>query len=136
MGTPNKDFLRNAPHKPRGIITINQPTFIEPSVSVDFTDNVTIGEGVTISEQVIIYTHDHYHNKSQTHVQSINKFGIKHSPLIIEDDVYIGARCIILEKCHKISKGAVIGAGSIVTKDVPEYEIWAGNPAKKIGERK
>ena len=53
--------------------------------------------------------------------------------LVIEDDVWIGARVTILGNCHKIGKGAVIGACAVVTKDVPEYSIVAGNPAKIIG---
>ena len=34
-----------------------------------------------------------------------------------------------------IGNGAVIGAGAVVSKDIPDYEIWGGNPAKKVGER-
>ncbi len=53
---------------------------------------------------------------------------------MIEDDVWIGANVIILPGVH-VKKGAVIGAGSIVTKDVPGYAIVAGNPAKIIRYR-
>lgn len=52
----------------------------------------------------------------------------------IDHDVWIGARAIILSGVH-ISTGAVIGAGSVVTKDVGPYEIWAGNPARFIRKR-
>ena len=55
--------------------------------------------------------------------------------LVIEDDVWIGARVTILGNCHIIGKGAVVGACSVVTKDIPEYAIVAGNPAKVIGYR-
>lgn len=55
-----------------------------------------------------------------------------HKPVEIEDDVFIGNASIIL-KGVRISKGAVIGAGSVVTKDVPAMTIVAGNPAKPIG---
>lgn len=54
--------------------------------------------------------------------------------IIIEDDVWIGANSIIL-KGVTIKKGAVIAAGSIVNKDVEEYTIFGGVPAKKIKER-
>lgn len=53
---------------------------------------------------------------------------------IIENDVWIGSNCLI-KSGVKIKNGAVIGMGSIVTKDVESYEIWAGNPAKKIKDR-
>jgi maltose O-acetyltransferase len=56
-------------------------------------------------------------------------------PVRIEDDVWIGARAIILPGL-KIGKGAVIAAGAVVTKDVPEYAICGGNPARIIKYRK
>ena len=56
-------------------------------------------------------------------------------PIIIGNDVWIGARVIILPGIH-VGNGCVIGAGSVVTHDIPDYEIWAGNPAHKIKTRK
>lgn len=53
---------------------------------------------------------------------------------VIDADVWIGANAIIKSGVH-IGCGAVIGAGSVVTHDVPPYEIWAGNPARKIRDR-
>lgn len=55
-------------------------------------------------------------------------------PIIIEDDVWIGFGCIILSGVH-IGKGAIIGAGSVVTKDIQPYSIVAGTPAKIIKYR-
>ena len=61
--------------------------------------------------------------------------GIKqYPPVQIADDVWIGARVMILPGL-KIGKGAIIGAGAVVTKDVPPYAIFAGNPARMIGSR-
>ena len=54
-------------------------------------------------------------------------------PVVIEDNVFIGARVIIL-KGVIIGTGSVIGAGSVVTKDIPPYSIASGNPAKVIGD--
>lgn len=54
-------------------------------------------------------------------------------PVTIEDDVWIGAYCLI-NKGVTIGEGAVIGAGSIVTKDIPPFCVAAGNPAKVIKE--
>lgn len=53
---------------------------------------------------------------------------------VIGNDVWLGARVIVMGGVT-ISDGAVIGAGSIVTKDVGPYEVWAGNPAKFIKKR-
>ena len=55
--------------------------------------------------------------------------------LVIEDDVWIGHNAVILPGCRFIGRGAVIGAGSIVTKDVSPYAIVAGNPARKLRDR-
>lgn len=55
--------------------------------------------------------------------------------IIIHDDVWIGANSVILPGVT-INKGAVVGAGSVVTKDVPEYAIVCGNPARIIKYRK
>lgn len=56
-------------------------------------------------------------------------------PLYICDDVWIGRRVIILPGCCKIGRGAIIGAGAVVTKDVDDYTIVAGNPAKVVRNR-
>jgi acetyltransferase-like isoleucine patch superfamily enzyme len=56
-------------------------------------------------------------------------------PLVIEDDVWVGHYVMILPGCKKIGRGAVIGAGAVVTRDVEPYTIVAGNPARKLRDR-
>jgi len=55
-------------------------------------------------------------------------------PVVIEEDVWCGANVTILKGVH-IGKGSVIAAGAVVIRDVGEYEIWGGVPAKKIKNR-
>lgn len=55
--------------------------------------------------------------------------------LVIEDDVWIGHNTILLPGCKFVGRGAVIGAGAIVTRNVPAYTIVAGNPARVIRKR-
>ena len=57
------------------------------------------------------------------------------TPLVIKDDVWIGARVIILPACQRIGKGVIIGAGSVVTKDIQDYAVVGGNPARVIRYR-
>lgn len=65
----------------------------------------------------------------------VTKDKLNRPELFIGHDVWIGASSIILPSVKCIGNGSVIGAGSVLTKDVGEFEIWAGNPAKKIGDR-
>jgi acetyltransferase-like isoleucine patch superfamily enzyme len=109
--------------------------FVVPYPDTVFFDNsgdINIGKGVSIHRNVNIFTHEHDHSKDVP----ISESGVVISSLDIGDDVFIGAGVTILSKVNKIGTGAVIGAGSVLTKDVGEYEIWAGNPAKFIKHRK
>jgi carbonic anhydrase/acetyltransferase-like protein (isoleucine patch superfamily) len=55
--------------------------------------------------------------------------------LIIEDDVWISHNVTVTPGCKHIGRGAIIGAGAVVTRDVPAYAVMAGQPAKKIRDR-
>jgi acetyltransferase-like isoleucine patch superfamily enzyme len=57
------------------------------------------------------------------------------NPLVVGDDVWIGANVMITPRCRSIGLGAVVGAGAVVTKDIPPFAIVGGIPAHRIGER-
>ena len=88
--------------------------------------NITIKDNVSITAQTYIASSSHYTNSLT--FQAFTR------PVVIENRVWIGARAMILPGV-KISEGAVLGAMSIATADIPEFKIYAGNPAKLIGER-
>jgi maltose O-acetyltransferase len=93
---------------------------------------VTIGKDVLIGPEVIIFSRNHIYSDP---TRPINTQGLeKDRRVIIEDDVWVGARSIILPG-RRIGIGAVIGAGSVVTKNVPEYAVVGGNPAKILKYR-
>ena len=95
-------------------------------VHLDITGGLNIGDGVTISENAVVYTHDHGLDPHSTAMAL---------PKTIEADVWIGMRAVILPQCQNIGRGAVIGAGATVTRDVPACAVVAGNPARVIGQR-
>lgn len=87
---------------------------------------VIIGNDVMMGPECIIYTSNHKFDRNDI---PMNQQGSsEEKPVIIGNDVWIGGRVIILPGVH-VGNGAIIGAGSVVTKDVPDYAIVAGNPA-------
>ena len=107
-------------------IEIGEDSIIGEGVVLDGRDKLIIGNHVDIASEVMIYNAEH-------DVRDLN-FRTVQAPVTIEDYVFIGPRAIILPGVT-IKKGAVVGAGAVVTKDVEEYSIVGGVPAKKIGER-
>lgn len=98
---------------------------------LDYSGGIAIGDEVWISQGVKIFTH--------THVIAgrMPKRGmaITYQRLIIEDDAWLGAGSIILPSVGRIGRGAIVGAGAVVTREVCDYAVVAGNPAKIIGSR-
>jgi acetyltransferase-like isoleucine patch superfamily enzyme len=111
---------------PLALVRIGNGTFINRNTLIVAEQEVIIGKKCRISWDVVIMdTDQHPLNTPET----IRK------PVVIKDKAWIGCRSIIL-KGVTIGEGAVIAAGSVVTKDVPAFTIYGGAPAKFIGERK
>lgn len=87
---------------------------------------VIIGNHVNIAQGVVLSGMNHSFNDLS---RRIDEQKVVTSPIIIDDDVWVGANSVILAGV-KIGKHCVIGAGSIVTKDIPDYTIAVGNPAR------
>lgn len=110
---------------PRGV-EIGKGTIIGQNCFLDGRDKLKIGDHVDIASDVMIYNSEHDINSED--------FKAIIAPVEIGDYVFIGPRAIILPGV-KIGKGAVVAAGAVVTKDVGEFEIVGGVPAKVIGVR-
>jgi maltose O-acetyltransferase len=93
---------------------------------------VIIGNDVMMAPDVIILTANHNFSIIDIPMRLQGKSDTK--PVIIQDDVWIGIRSIIMPGVI-VSKGSIIAAGSVVTKNVPEYTIVGGNPAKVLRKR-
>lgn len=108
-------------------IKIGDDTIIGEWVVLDGRDLLTIGDHVDIATGVMIYNAEH-----DIHSASFTKASF--GKVEIEDYAFIGPRAIILPGV-KIGRGAVVGAGAVVTKDVKPLSIVGGVPAKEIGTR-
>ena len=128
-----------------GAITIGENCFIGENSKIWSMSSVDIGDRVQISHGVNIHdTNSHSYSAKSRHQDFLDTITLgiqKHKedvsslPVIIEDDVWIGFNATIL-KGVKIGKGAVVGACSVVTKDVEPYTIVVGNPARVVGNSK
>jgi acetyltransferase-like isoleucine patch superfamily enzyme len=112
-------------------LKIGDHTFIGWHVTISVAKEVTIGQHCLIGVNVLIADNDMHPLNSQDRRQNtaVPKEMIK--PVIIGDDVWIGAGCFIL-KGVTIGNGAVIGSGSVVVHDVPPHSVAAGNPARVV----
>lgn len=108
-------------------IKIGEGTIIGDNIFLDGRDKLIIGDHVDIASDVMIYNSEHNINSEDFHAVT--------APVEIGDYVFIGPRSIILPGV-KIGKGAIVGAGAVVTKDVADFAIVGGVPAQVIGERK
>lgn len=91
-------------------------------------DSITLGNQVLIGGSTKIYDADFHWLDFE---RRMSELGGETSPVVIMDGAFIGAHCIIL-KGVTIGEKSIVGAGSVVTKSIPNGEIWAGNPAKFI----
>ena len=107
-------------------VSVHQNSYIGGTGEINIGNYVAIANGATIISET--------HNFSETD-KFIKDQGITKKPISIEDDVWLGSKVTILGNT-RIGKGAVIGAGSVVTKDIPSYTIAYGVPCKVVRNRK
>lgn len=109
-------------------LIIGKGTIIGDNAILDARNGIIIGENVNFSSRVSIWTEQHNHRDPYFKNTQPKK------PVIIKDRVWVGPNSIILHSVE-IGEGAVIAAGSVVTKDIPPFSIVAGIPATIIGQR-
>jgi len=122
-------------------LQIGRNTGINGGTMFVLTDRITIGNNVWISFDCLMLDHDGHAPDRAIRRQDLPDFlegrpkdwsVVRRAPISIEDDVWIGARAIIL-KGVTVGRASIVGAGAVVTKDVPPYSIVGGNPATIIG---
>lgn len=106
-----------------GTLTIGDHVEIQACCKIDFSGGLEMQDRAFISSETTIYTHDHGYDP-----RSAPKF----SPLVICENAWLGSRSIILPSVARIGRNSIVGAGSVVTKSVPDNTIVAGNPATVV----
>lgn len=107
-----------------GLLELLDSIQISKNCDIDCTGGIVLSSNVVISERVKILTHDHGFDPNSLP---------KASKLYVGKAAWIGADAIVLSSVDNIGQNAIIGSGAVLTKNVPDFEIWAGNPAKMIG---
>ncbi len=115
--------------QPNARVLIGNNTQIGRFFGISCIHEISIGQSCLIAERVFITDTGHrFEDPTVPIIISGNTTG---RPVVIDDDVWIGVNACILPGVH-IGYHAVIGAGSVVTSDVPAYSVAAGNPARVI----
>ncbi len=124
-------MLRNATVNtlgPSGCIRIGSNVHVGESTMITAHSRVTIGDDTIIGPQNMIVDVDHVIEDRDVPIRSQ---GLLSRPITIGANVWISSHCIIL-KGVTIGRGAVLGAGAVVTHDVPPFAVMVGNPARVI----
>ena len=116
-----------------GRLSIDDETVIQPYVHIGCALSVKIGRGCLIASSVYITDHDHALSNERDKLAS-RSLGLIASPVAIADNCWIGERVVVL-KGVSIGSRCVVGAGSVVTRDIPPDCIVAGVPARIIRRR-
>jgi len=107
-------------------LIIGDHVWLGEDIWIDNLDHVNIGSNVCISQGAMLLTGNHDYN--------IPSFDYRNAPIILEDGVWIGAKAVV---CSGVTckSHSILTVGSIATKDLEEYTIYQGNPAKEIRRR-
>lgn len=123
--------LSKSHHQDEGKITIGKHVTLARNAQIDYTGEVIIGDDVIFSAGAMLFSHSH--NVTVGWTKKGNK-QVTREKIEIKDGAWIGANAMILPSVHYIGENAVIGACSVVTKDVPDNAVVVGNPAKFLKE--
>lgn len=113
-------------------LVVGDNTYIGPGSMLGAGGGIRIGRNVILGASVDLLAEDHDFSDAD---RPIFEQGVTRKGIVLEDDVWIGNRAIVLDGV-RIGQGAVLGAGSVLTKDLPSYSIAVGNPARVVGHRK
>jgi acetyltransferase-like isoleucine patch superfamily enzyme len=109
---------------------------------IRFPEGTQVGRYVSVGPGVSAYRRNHPHDRLSMHpyfyrpsMGASSTADVETAPLKIGAGSWLGAKVIILPGCHRIGRGAVVAAGAVLTRDVPDYAVVGGNPARLIKYR-
>lgn len=116
-----------------GDVIIGERCMINPHCVLFSGNGIVLGDDVLLAPGVQVVPANHAFARRDLAI-SQQGFLPSKGGVVIADDVWVGANAVLLDGV-RIGCGAIIGAGSMVRGEIPDYEIWAGLPARKIGVR-
>ncbi|CDH47287.1 acyltransferase [Candidatus Contendibacter odensensis] len=117
-----------------GDVRIGRGTVINSGVVIYSGNGVNIGEDVAIAANCTFAAVNHEFQRKDVTIK-MQRFQPSRGGILIENDVWIGANCVILDGAI-IHQGCVVGAGSLVRSELAPYSINIGNPLRRIGWRR
>ncbi|SBS71229.1 acyltransferase [uncultured Microbacterium sp.] len=112
-------------------LTVGDRSSFNASCFIGCSGRVTIGSDVMFGPGVQVFSENHVHADAR---RPIKEQGVERSFVVVEDDCWIGANSIITAGVT-IGRGSIVGAGSVVTRDIPPGSVAVGAPARVIGQR-
>lgn len=127
-------FVKIKPAGGSGDVIIGQRVYINSGCVIYSGNGVRIGNDVAIAANCVFAAANHaFHERGRLIREQ--RFSASRGGIVIEDDVWIGAGCVLLDGAV-VRRGAVIGAMSLVRGEVPEYSINHGNPLRTVDWRR
>lgn len=114
-------------------ISLGNDVWLGPKTELDGAGEIEIGNGVIFGPEVCVYSRSHNFDSADLKALPFDDIVLT-SKVVINDYVWIGRRVIILPGVT-IGRAAIVGAGAVVAKDVPDYAVVVGNPAKVVKYR-
>jgi virginiamycin A acetyltransferase len=116
-----------------GDIIIGEDCRVNPHCVLYSGNGIHLGNHVLLAPAVSVVPANHAFDRRDIPIGK-QRFLPSKGGVVIDDDVWIGAQCVILDGTH-IERGAIIAAGSVVRGRVPAYQIWGGVPARFLKDR-
>lgn len=129
---PDCYFKFDGIYAPGPRIVIGDGVFIGRGCEFNIRRRIEVGDNCLIASRCYFVDHDHGF-ASRSLPMGLQSDGVE-AAILIEDDVWIGAGVVVL-KGVRVGCGAIIAAGSVLTRSVGAYEVWGGVPARKLRDR-